>query len=1404
MNRGGIKKTVIFMMTVFLLIFSMSGVVLATNADFSEMDTLTGKDFSSCRLLVASDDLSVFPQNAPILSSYNGTFLLQYKDPESTKEAYRYYLERTDAVDVDTVIRICEEDALSDMGENQMTEEDNPLFQLEEAVSETTSGQYDVALIDTGANEAHVRECVSLIGDDPADHQGHGTRMAGFIAEENEQVSILSIKAFGDDGRGDISAVYAAIEFAIAQNVRIISLSASAEAADSLILKEAVKRATDQGIVFVGAAGNQGRQANLYVPGCIEAATVVGACDTEGKRIPSSNFGPTVDYFVAASSTSEAAARFSGLLSLWGEDTVNEHLNQGKVFVGDMGLLQEESQECFSSLLGNGFTVSAISQQFYSVQGLGDDDVLYYTYVNDAWTPAYCIDHGKGNPNSDYYVYNQTTNNILGYLMKNGYPNNNWGLTWQEAQFLTQAAVFGALGVDLYSVSDGMHAPYWIWNHIWGDGSWQEGNSIGSIGHFQYAVTLLDNARRNATSADAKYVNYWSPSNSTLQRMITPSRAPASVTVTKTTAAAGVCKDQLDGNAMYSGNFQGAKFHVRVYDSYVQSWGATVSYETGENGTFTINDLHVGDKVRVEEIEAPKGYLLPSGYQEIALSKPDNSIVFQDIPAFDPGTPILKKVKYQNLELKSDQTLAGAVFKVQYFDNDSCSGNAKRTWYFQTREDGTFSYSTEDLASGYESSDLFVDLENHPKLPLGSVIFTEIRSPKGFFLSNNSLKAKITQPNAGQEAVFSWITQSDGMVEVHMDQTALIGNAEITLAVKKIDASTRKNLKDAKLQILDGETVLKEWMSTETEMIIRDIFETGKTYILRELKAPESYLKAEDILFRFQPQGDLELLTDNAESFISAEGVPGIIMKDSKMIVLPMTGSSGLLLSLILGFLLIIGGTVMLLSQKKRAFSLFLCILSALLITVPTFASGSLVVDSDDNPEHRFTAYQLLSGTALDEDLLWDIQIAKDIPNSFWDELEVDPLHRSSVEIAEWLAENIRSDSDGSFAVRIARAVLGETSIQADADFVSDEIIDFPDGFYLIISDDAQPMLLMVGLDKRVTLHEKSSIPTLQKEIGEVQTDGKIVYGKAADSGIGKKIPYRLYGTLPSNYNAYDSYYYCFHDQYEAGLWVDVSSVSVMLLDAEGKEKEDITANAVIDLTEQVLTVQFPDLKAIYPHYEDQEMLLVQYDAYLTKAASIGTDSNDNAAWIEYTRSPTCEEHGESVPDRCRLYTWQLQLVKTGAESGNLLAGAAFSVKEENGLYLHPDGTRSEKKSEQSLWKTNKNGTVKMMFLDSGKYLITEEQAPNGYFAVEPFMVNIHADYDDPKAIVLSAEGKGVGGVEAKQGCIKVQIADHLIPPVPKTGDRTWVVLYLMLLGGSIFLFAIVMAARRIRKGNKK
>ena len=96
------------------------------------------------------------------------------------------------------------------------------------------------------------------------------------------------------------------------------------------MLEAEIEKASEAGITVVGAAGNDGDNVKNYMPGSVEVASIIGACDEDGNRIKSSNYGSTVDYNVVASSTSEAAAKFSGYISKNGISNIA--LNKGVVY----------------------------------------------------------------------------------------------------------------------------------------------------------------------------------------------------------------------------------------------------------------------------------------------------------------------------------------------------------------------------------------------------------------------------------------------------------------------------------------------------------------------------------------------------------------------------------------------------------------------------------------------------------------------------------------------------------------------------------------------------------------------------------------------------------------------------------------------------------------------------------------------------------------------------------------------------------------------------------------------------------------------------------------------------------------------------------------------------------------
>jgi len=195
-----------------------------------------------------------------------------------------------------------------------------------------------IALIDTGVSEnVNVIDRVSVIGSDVGDENGHGDRMLSEILGINPHAAVVSVKALDENGKGSSTDVYKAIKYAVSRgDITIINLSLSAFAGEnSELIKAAVEEAANSGITVIAAAGNDGGDAMYYIPASIESAVVVGACDENGNKNDSSNYGSTVDYNVFADTTSQAAARLSGFVSANGAGAISEQVNKGLIFNAD-------------------------------------------------------------------------------------------------------------------------------------------------------------------------------------------------------------------------------------------------------------------------------------------------------------------------------------------------------------------------------------------------------------------------------------------------------------------------------------------------------------------------------------------------------------------------------------------------------------------------------------------------------------------------------------------------------------------------------------------------------------------------------------------------------------------------------------------------------------------------------------------------------------------------------------------------------------------------------------------------------------------------------------------------------------------------------------------------------------
>ncbi len=160
---------------------------------------------------------------------------------------------------------------------------------------------------------------------------GHGSHVAGIIVGDGSSsytlgrnytgmapaASLMNLRVLDDYGRGYVSNVIAAIDYAISVratwNVRVINLSLAAPPIDSYLndpLCQAVARAVQAGIVVVAAAGNFGQDpygnktyGSITSPGISPAAITVGAVQTRGTDArsddvvaPFSSRGPTLSH----------------------------------------------------------------------------------------------------------------------------------------------------------------------------------------------------------------------------------------------------------------------------------------------------------------------------------------------------------------------------------------------------------------------------------------------------------------------------------------------------------------------------------------------------------------------------------------------------------------------------------------------------------------------------------------------------------------------------------------------------------------------------------------------------------------------------------------------------------------------------------------------------------------------------------------------------------------------------------------------------------------------------------------------------------------------------------------------------------------------------------------------------
>ena len=216
------------------------------------------------------------------------------------------------------------------------------------------------------------------------------------------------------------------------------------------------------------------------------------------------------------------------------------------------------------------------------------------------------------------------------------------------------------------------------------------------------------------------------------------------------------------------------------------------------------------------------------------------------------------------------------------------------------------------------------------------------------------------------------------------------------------------------------------------------------------------------------------------------------------------------------------------------------------------------------------------------------------------------------------------------------------------------------------------------------------------------------------------------------------------------------------------------------------------------------DKVIVQYNATVNEKAvvMVSTDTDnelDNKVYLIYNNNPYTEDGYREIPDEERVYTYALQVVKTG-EEGDSMEGAEFTLKLSNsgenlqfvmtgaGEYRRPLPNEADNLTETLV--TNASGLITIEGLDLGTYILTETKAPSGYeLPANPETTVTLADEN-------GADGKPDGILNNDTDGTREQTVVNTKPGfLPKTGGigtAVFTVCGIVLMAGAVVLLVCV------------
>jgi subtilisin family serine protease len=157
-----------------------------------------------------------------------------------------------------------------------------------------------IAVLDSGVMPNHPALTNKLLpgynvmeqNNDASDSTGHGTFVAGLLAQVAPEAKILPVKVVGSSGYGTVADEIEGIYYAVAQGAKIINISLSLYQ-PSKSLFTAVQYAQNKGAILVASVGNQNLNQPRY-PAAYPQVIGVAATNRQNQKASYSNYGNSV------------------------------------------------------------------------------------------------------------------------------------------------------------------------------------------------------------------------------------------------------------------------------------------------------------------------------------------------------------------------------------------------------------------------------------------------------------------------------------------------------------------------------------------------------------------------------------------------------------------------------------------------------------------------------------------------------------------------------------------------------------------------------------------------------------------------------------------------------------------------------------------------------------------------------------------------------------------------------------------------------------------------------------------------------------------------------------------------------------------------------------------------------